>query len=76
MLVDLLKKQPSREFEQMEMLGLFGSVHPGISNSSQIPSPSVSITQLPAIEINRLNNQFGIGTKTISAIAVLIVICD
>ena len=27
---------------------------------------------LPAIEINRLNNQFGIGTKAISAIALLI----
>ena len=27
---------------------------------------------LPAIEINRLNNQFGIGTKAISAIAFLI----
>ncbi|MBM55617.1 MAG: hypothetical protein CMB32_03565 [Euryarchaeota archaeon] len=27
---------------------------------------------LPAIEINRLNNQFGIGTKALSAIALLI----
>ena len=29
---------------------------------------------LPAIEINRLNNQFGIGTKAISAIAILIMV--
>ena len=29
---------------------------------------------LPAIEINRLNNQFGIGTKAISAIALLIMV--
>ena len=29
---------------------------------------------LPAIEINRLNNQFGIGTKAIGAIAMLIMI--
>ena len=29
---------------------------------------------LPSIEINRLNNQFGIGTKAIGAIAILIMI--
>ena len=29
---------------------------------------------LPAIEINRLNNQFGIGTKAISTIAILIMV--
>ncbi len=29
---------------------------------------------LPSIEINRLNNQFGIGTKAISAIALLIMV--
>ena len=29
---------------------------------------------LPAIEISRLNNQFGIGTEAISAIAILIMV--